>query len=259
MPKKKKKEIEAESKKLIEERQEALIQNPEQYLRDFAAALRQFLICHYPELDPDDPEIQDALKENFAGSTESVALTWKYNLSTPWDPACEEPPSPAITPPCREIRCQETPISLTDLRKGQINLGRQKVSGRYLILEVDLDKPQGLIEECVMGHIANRKKKIKVSGSLWEVVKVAEPRDADGRFVFPKMQVWKMVEGERRDVAEPKPKILWRLAEKLCREDGWDKSYDDFKDDPDSDDRLKIKYNALKNAYLRDKKIYFGD
>ena len=58
---------------------------------------------------------------------------------------------------------------------------------------------------------------------------------------------------------EPESKILRRLAEKLCREDGWDKSYDDFKDDPDSDDRLNIKYNALKNAYLRDKKIYFGD
>ena len=215
MPKKKKKEIEAQYLRFIEERQQALIQNPEQYLRDFATALRQFLIRHYPELDPDDPEIQNALKKNFAWSTESMALAWKYNLAAPWDPAGEESPSPAITPPCREIRCQETPISLNDLRRGQINLGRQKVGGRYLILEVDWDKPRGLIGECVVGHIANRKKKIKVSGSDWEVVKVAEPRDADGRFVFPKMQVWKMVERDRRDAAEPEQKILWRLAEKL--------------------------------------------
>jgi hypothetical protein len=236
-----------------------LIQNPEQYLRDFAAALRQFLILHYPDLDPDDQEIREALKENFAWSTESMALTWKYNLWPPWDPSGEEPPSPAITPPCREIRCQETSISPNDMRKGQINLGRQKVSGRYLILEVDLDNPQSLIEDCILRLVTYRKKKIKIFGPHREVVKVAEPRDADGRFVFPKMQVWKMVEGDRRDAAEPESKILRRLAEKLCREDGWDKSYDDFKDDPDSDDRLNIKYSALKNAYLRDKKIYFGD
>jgi len=259
MPKKKKKEIEGEHKRFIEARQQALIQNPDQYLRDFAAALQQFLIRHYPELDPEDPETQDALKENFIWSTESMALAWNYNLWPPWDPAGEEPPSPAITPPCREIRCQETPISLNDIRKGQINLGRQKVGGRYLILEVDLDKPQGLIAECVIGHLANRKKKIKVSGSHWEVVKVAEPRGADGKFVFKKMQVWKMVEKERGDIAEPETTILWRLAEKLCREDGWDTSYSDFKDDPDSDDRLKVKYKALKHAYFRDTKLYFGD
>ena len=40
MPKKKKKEIEAEYKRFIEERQQALIHNPEHYLRDFVAALR---------------------------------------------------------------------------------------------------------------------------------------------------------------------------------------------------------------------------
>jgi hypothetical protein len=259
MPKKKNKEIEADYKKFIEERQQALIQNPEQYLRDFAATIRKFIICHYPDLDPDDQESREALKENFIGSGESLILASHYNLGVPWDPTGEEPPVPAVMPACREIRCQETPISLNDLRKGQINLGRQKVSGRYLILEVDLDNPQSLIKDCILRLVTYRKKKIKIFGPHREVVKVAEPRDADGRFVFPKMQVWKMVEGDRKDAAEPESKILRRLAEKQCREDGWDKNYDDFKDDPDYEERLNIKYNALKNAYLRDKKLYFGE
>jgi hypothetical protein len=114
------------------------------------------------------------------------------------------------------------------------------------------------LNACNSRLVAHRKRRIKVSGSHREMIKVPEPRDADSRFVFPKMQVWKMVEDERGDTTEQEEKILWRLAIKLCREDGWDTSYGDFKDDPDLDERIKNKYKLLNNSYLRDKKLYFG-
>jgi hypothetical protein len=250
MPKKNKHEIEADNKRFLEERQQALMQNPEQYMRDFAEALRQFLTQHYPELDPDDQEIQEALKENFIWTTESMALARQYNLGVPWDPTGEEPPTPAITPACREIRCQETAISQNEIRTGQINLGRPKVSGRYLILEIDLDKPTNLIEDCVMHHVANRKKKVKVSASHAEVIKVPEPRVRNSSFTYAKMQVWKMVEEERSSMIEKESEILWRLAKKHCGLS---------QEDEDYDDRVKVEYKAIKNAYLRDKKLYYGD
>ena len=68
-----------------------------------------------------------------------------------------------------------------------------------------------------------------------------------------------MVEKLRGNDEEDEKVILSKLAEEICKKQGWDKSYGDFKDDPETEDKLKTIRKALKIAFERDRKLYFGE
>jgi hypothetical protein len=247
-------QIEAERKQKIEERQKYLLENREVYQRDFDEAFQQYLIREYPELDPEncDNRFNPHLKEEFTRGwpQEAKDLSLKYSLVPVWDPDGEEPPYPVTWNVVREIRCQDDRIWLNQIKKDSIiNLPPTKVFGRFLIVEIDLSRPRSQIKANLMGLVDARRKQVKISGSHHELVVPPEPKNKESSYTYKKVEVWKMVEEEREGFEEEHNKILSRLAKKHCGLS---------EEDADFDDRVKAEYKALKNAYVRDKKIYYG-
>jgi hypothetical protein len=158
------------------------------------------------------------------------------------------------------IRCQDDRICPDKIKKDSIiDLPSEKVFGKFLIVEIDLSKPKREIEADIMSLVDFERKKLKVNGSYHELVSLPEPRDRESRYNYKKMEAWRMVEGKRVTFNKPESEILSQLAKELCESEGWDKTYGKFEDDPDTDERVKVKRKALKTAYERDKKLYYGE
>jgi len=242
------------------------MESPEVYQRDFDEALNRYLARKYPGVDLDDCDerFDPGFREDFTTSwpKEAQELSRKYNLVPLWDPDCDEPPYPVASHAARDIRCQDDRIWVNQIQKDSIiNLPPHNVRGRFLIIEIDLSKPRKEIEADLMALVDIRRKKIKVSGPHHELVDPPEPRDRDKSYIFKPMEVWKMVEekgGINGINKNSEAKILSQLAKELCQQEGWDRSYGNFEDDPDTEDKVKAKRKALKNAYKRDKELYYG-
>ena len=257
-------QIEAERKRKIEERRKYLIENPGVYQRDFDEAFKRYLKRKYPypELDPEDCDnrFDTHFREGFPWSPEGRELSLKYSLNRVWDPDGDSPPSPVILSAARDIRCQDDRIWLNQIQEDSIiNLPPDKVFGRFLIAEIDLSKRRMEIKADIMALVDIHRKKLKISGSHHELVSLPEPRDRDSSFTYEKMEVWKMIEKKRENFNKSENEILSQLAKKLCESKGWDETYGKFEDDPDSEERVIVKRKALKNAYERDKELYYGE
>lgn len=264
-------QIKLDRKQKLEERCNCLIENPEVYRRDFDEALKRYLMGKYPEVDPEDCDIRldPAFREGFVKDwpQEAKELSIKYNLVPVWDPAGDDPPCPVTARAARSIRCQDDRIWLKQVQKNSIiNLPPRKEFGRFLIAEIDLSKPKREIEADIMSLVDAHKNQVKVSGFNRDVVPPPEPRNRDGSFIFKKMEVWNMVEGERQNINESEDIILNRLAHNICSNEGLYPTYK-FEgaqnnileaSDPLYQERKIAVRKALKNAYERDKIIYYG-
>jgi hypothetical protein len=218
----------------------------------------------FPEVDPDDRNVlvEPSLREGFLTNwpEEAQELSRTYHLVAVWDPDGDEPPEPVEVEAARCIRCQDERIWAKQITPDSIvNLPPHKVFGRFLLVEIDLSKPRREIEASVMAMVDQKKKKLKISGQQRELVTIPEPRDRDCSFIFPKMEVFNLVEDRRNKTDLSDSAVLTALARELCRKAGWDTTFGDFNDDPDTEDRIKTQRKALKNAYDRDRKLYFGE
>ena len=257
-------QIYAERRQKIEERRKYLIENPEVYQRDFDEAFKKYLKNKYTysELDPEDCDnrFDPHFREEFTWSPEGREFAIKYSLNRAWDPDGDDPPSPAILSSVRVIRCQDDRIWSNQIRQDSIiNLPPYKVFGRFLIAEIDLSYPRREIKADIMAQVDHEIKQLKISGSYHELVDRPEPRDRDSSFTYRKMEVWKMVEAKRGTSNKPESEILLQLAKELCESEEWDKSYGKFEDDPDAEEKVQARRKALKNAYERDKALYYGE
>lgn len=256
-------QIFAERRKKIEERRKYLTENPEVYRREFDEAFKKYLMRKYPEgLDPEDCDnrFHPLFRENFPDSPEGRELAIKYSLQDAWDPDGDDPPSPVILSSVRVIRRQDDRIWLNQIQKDSIiNLPPYKHFGRFLIVEIDLSYSRREINASLKAWVDFETKELKITGPHHELVERPEPRNRDSSFKYKKMGVWKMVEKKRGTFNEPEHEILSQLAKELCESEGWDESYEKFEDDPDSDERVMLKRKALKNAYERDKELYYGE
>jgi hypothetical protein len=260
-------QIYAERRQRIEERREFLIENLEVYQRDFDETFKNYLMRKYPEdLDPEDCDnkFHPLFRENFPESPEGLELAIKYSLNRAWDPDGDDPPSPSNFSSVRVIRRQDDRIWRNQIQKDSIiNLPPYKYFGRFLIVEIDLSYPRREINTDIMAWVDQELKELKITeletGSHHELVERSEPRNRDISFKYKKMEVWKKVEKKRGIFNEPENEILSQLAKELCESEGWDESYGKFGDDPDTEERVKIKCKALKNAYERDKELYYGE
>jgi hypothetical protein len=253
-------QIEAERKQKAEERRKYLIENLKVYQRDYDEALKPYLTSM--GLDPEDCDnrFDPESREKFTWSPEGRELAIKYSLNRAWDPDGEDPPSPAIFSSVRVIRCQDDRIWLNQIREDSIiNLPPSKVFGRFLIAEIDLSYTRREIKADIMALVDIEIKKLKITGPHWELVRRPESRDRDSSYTYKPMEVWKMVEEKRGTFNRPEGKILSQLARELCESEGWDESYGKFEDDPDTEERVKARRKALKAAYERDKKLYYGE
>lgn len=256
-------QLEADRRQKIEERRKFLIENPEVYQRDFDETFKRYLARRYPELDHEDCDnrFDPFFWEEFTWSEEGRELSLKYNLHRAWVPDGDDPPSPFIGSAARSIHCQDDRIWPNQIQKDSIiNLLPYKVFGRFLIAEIDLSsKPRREIEADIMGLVDIYRKKLKISGSHHELVSPPEPRDRESSYTYKKMEVWRMVEEKRGTSSKLESEILSQLARELCESEGWDETYGKFEDDPDTEERVQVKRKALKNAYERDKELYYGE
>jgi hypothetical protein len=256
-------QIEAARRQKIKERQKVLTENLEVYQRDFDEAFKKYLTRKYPEgFDPEDCDnrFNPHYREEFTWSPEGRELAIKYSLNRVWNPDGDDPPSPSNFSSVRVIRRQEDRIWLNQILKDSIiNLPPHREFGRFLIVEIDLSYPRREINADIKAWMNQETKELKISGPQWELVERPEPRNRDSSYTYKPMEVWKMVEEKRGTLNKPENVILSQLAKKLCKKEGWDKSYGKFEDDPDTEERVKIKRKALKAAYERDKKLYYGE
>jgi len=253
-------QIEKERKQKIEERRECLEKYPAVYRRDYDAALKTFLTGK--GLDPEDCDnrFDPDYREKFTWSPEGRKLAINYSLNRAWDPDGDRPPSPVILSAARSIRSQDDRIWSNQIREDSIiNLPPDRAFGRFLIVEIDLRKPKRQIEADIMGLVDYKKKKLKDTDFHHELVSPPETRDRESSFTYKKMEVWKMVEEKRRTFNKPESEILSQLAKELCESEEWDKTYGKFEEDPDTEERVKVKRKALKTAYERDKELYYGE
>jgi hypothetical protein len=260
-------QIYADRRQRIEERRSYLVENPDVYQRDFDEAFKNYLVREYPEgLDPEDCDnrFHHLFRKDFADSLEGRELALKYSLNRAWDPDGDAPPSPTIISSVRVIRRQDDRIWLNQIRKDSIiNLAPYKHFGRFLIVEIDLSYPEREINADLKAWVHQELKELKITeletGSHHELVERPEPRDRDSSFKYKRMEIWKMVEEKRGTFNKPESEILAQLAKELCESEGWDESYGEFEDDPDSEERVNARRKALKAAYERDKKLYYGE
>jgi len=240
-----------------------LKENPEVYQRDFDEAFKNYLRRMYPEdLDPEDCDnrFHPLFREDFPDSPEGRELAIKYSLQDAWDPDGDKPPSPVVLSSVRVIRCQDDRIWLNQIQKDRIiNLAPYKVTGRFLILEIDLSYPPSEIKADIMAWVDDHWKDLKISGSDRELVERPQPRNRASSYTYKPMEVWKMVEEKRGTFSKSESEILTQLAKELCESEGWDESYGKFEDDPDTEERVKVKRKPLKTAYERDKELYYGE
>lgn len=256
-------QLEAERRQRLEERRRILLEFPQVYQRDFDKAFQNYLKRAFPEVDPEDCDVlfDPDLRESFLTNwpEEAQELSRRYNLVPVWDPDGEEPPEPMEESAARYIRCQDNRVWAKQITPDSIiNLTPHKVLGRFLLVEIDLSKPRREIESSVMGIVDKKKKKLKISGHQRELVKIPEPRDRGSIFNFPKMEVFKLVADRRKKTNLSDSAVLTALAREFCQKAGWDTTYGNFDDDPDTEDRIKTQRKALKNAYDRDRKLYYG-
>ncbi len=248
-------QIYAERKQKIEERRKYLTENRELYRRDFDEAFKKYLMTE--GLDPKDDEnkFDPQYRKDFTDSLEGRELAVKYSLQQAWDPDDDVPPSPAIVSSVRVIRCQDDRIWSNQIREDSIiNLPPYEVFGRFLIAEIDLSYPRREIKTDIMDYVDQKTKKLKINGRHRELVDRPEPRDRDSSFSFEKMEVWKMVEKERQTQDEEEKIILWRIATDKTSE-----AKTDSFDGKEWNREVRRFYDALSNAYDRDKKMYYGN
>ena len=253
-------QIYAERRQRIEERREYLEKYPAVYQKDYDETFKTYL--SRKGLDPEncDTRFDPDFREEFTWSPEGRELAIKYSLDRAWDPDGDAPPSPVILSAARNIRCQDDRIWLNQIQRDSIiNLPPHKVFGRFLIAEIDLSKRRMEIKADIMALVDIHRKRVKISGSYHELVSLPEPRDRESSYTYKKMEVWRMVEEKRGTSSKPESEILSQLARGLCESEGWDETYGKFEDDPDSEERLKVKRKALINAYERDKELYYGE
>jgi hypothetical protein len=246
-------QLEAERRQRLEERREFLMELPEVYQRDFDAAFRKYLRRTFPEVDPEDCDVlfDPDLREGFLTEwpAEAQELSRTYHLVPVWDPDGDEPPEPVEESAARYIRCQDDRIWAKQITPDSIlNLTPHKVTGRFLLVEIDLSKPRREIEATVKVIVDQKRKHLLVSGSHRELIDIPEHRNTANRHTFNKMTVWQMVEQDSRKPEEDEREILWRLAKAKTLET------------TETSDEIKWRneerrfYDALINAYNRDKK-----
>lgn len=248
-------QIKAERKRKIEERRKLLIENPDVYQKDFDEAFKKYLMRKYPD-DLDFEGFVDKFaahfREEFPWSQEGRELAIKYSLNRAWDPYGDDIPCPAILSSVMVIRCQDDRICPDKIKKDSIvDLPSEKVFGKFLIVEIDLSKPKREIEADIMGLVDFERKKLKVTGSYQELVLPPEPKDRESSYTYKKMEVWGLVEKERQANDEKERTILWRLATAKTSD-----ATDSF-DEKKWNSEVRKNYDALSNAYDRDKKIYY--
>jgi hypothetical protein len=250
-------QISAERRQRIEERRKCLIKYPEVYQKDFDEAFKTYLAKKYPEgLDPEDCDnrFHPLLRKNFSDSPEGLELAIKYSLRWAWDPDGDDAPSPDILSPVRVIRCQDYRIGRNQIQRDSIiNLGPYKVSGRFLILEIDLTYPPSEIKADIITLVDDYWKDPEISDPYHTLVKRPIPRDRDSSIKYKKMEVWKMVNNEGRNYDVEDKKILWEIAINITSQ-----STDSF-DEKKWQREQRRNYSALINAYERDKQIYYGE
>jgi hypothetical protein len=264
-------QIEDERKQRIEERRRYLIENPEVYQRDFDEVFKRYLARNHPELDHEDCDYRfdPHYKKEFIEdrSDEVMDLCLKYNLGYPWDPDGDDPPDTFIGSVVRKIRSQDERIWLNQIREDSIiNLPPAKTLGKFLIAEIDLSKPRNQIKADIMGLVDRGRKKLNVTGSYRELISPPEPRNREGSYTYGKMEVWKMVQKERKNRNEPEGDILTRIAQQKCLTEGitplfkYDGLYGKIKEDKDPiyQERKNEIRKALNNSYERDKRLYYG-
>jgi hypothetical protein len=251
-------QLEVERRQRLEERRKILLEFPEVYQRDFDAAFKKYLQRISPEFDPDDRNVlvEPSIREDFliGWPEEAQELSRKYNLVPVWDPSGDDPPEPVEGSPARVIRCQDDRIWAKQITPDSIvNLPPHKVLGRFLLVEIDLSKPRREIEASLMAIVGQKRKRLQVSGSHRELVDIPEPKNPGDKHTFNKMTVWQMVEQERRTFEEDEKELLWSLAKAKTLETV------DTRDERKWSNEERRHYEALKSAFYRDKKIYFGD
>ncbi|MEM2890710.1 MAG: hypothetical protein QW358_05185 [Candidatus Hadarchaeum sp.] len=247
----------------LEKRRKFLMEFPEVYQCDFDAAFKKYLQRIFPDVDLEDCDLlfDPFYRESFCSDwpEEALVLSEKYNLLQVWDPDGEAPPEPVEGCAARIIRCQEERIGAKQMTRSSIvNLPPHKTFGRFLLMEIDLSQPRREIEAKVIAIVDQKKKKLEISGDTRELVRSPAPRDRSGSFLFREMEIFKMVHLRMRESRLTENAILTAIAKEMCMDEGWDRTYGDFHDDPDSVDRVTAKRKAIKNSYERDKKLYFG-
>jgi hypothetical protein len=251
-------QLEEERRQRLEERRKILMEFPEVYQRDFDKALQGYVQREFPELDPHDCDVlfDPDLREGFLTKwpEEAQELSRQYNLVPVWDPDGDELPEPVEYGAARVIRCQDDRIWAKQITPGSIiNLPPHKVLGRFLLVEIDLSKPRREIAASVMAIVDQKKRRPHILGSHHELVRGHEPRNTSARHTFHKMTVWQMVEQGRRTPEEDEREILWRIAKAKTIETA------DTGDERKWLNEERRHYEALKSAFFRDKKIYFGE
>jgi hypothetical protein len=221
MPKKSPSQIEEEHRRRRTFRQKLISDNPD-YRREFEESLRTSLMRKFPGHSVDSLMTNQDERRWFCESwpPEAFDLSKKWNILRPWDPLSDElleiesegPPAseskglaepeednlpePGIIPPVRVINFQDSPISLSQIRKGIIKLSKLKfingernirVSGirqgasepeviidepmkirrladftprRYLLVEIDLHNPKQQIRHLLRRLIDHYWKRI---------------------------------------------------------------------------------------------------
>jgi hypothetical protein len=257
-------QLDVDRRQRFEERRKILMEFPQVYQRDFDAAFKKYLQRTSPEVDPDDRNVlvEPSIREGFliGWPEEAQELSRRYNLVPVWDPYGDQAPEPVEEGAARYIRCQDERIWAKQITPDSIvNLPPHKVLGRFLLVEIDLSKPRREVEASLMAIVGQKRKRLEISGAHQELVNLPEPRNRETSYTYDKMAVWQMVEELRGEGGDDVKTILTRLAEEICKKQGWDTGYGDFKDDPETDERIKATRKALTNAYDRDKKLYFGE
>lgn len=254
-------QIYAERRQKIEDRRKYLVENPETYTRDFDEAFKKYLTKKYPEgLDPEDCDnrFDPFFRKDFPESSEGLELAIKYSLNRAWDPDGDKLPSPVILSSVRIILHQDDRIWLNQIQKNSIiNLPPFKHFGRFLIVEIDLSYPHREINADLKSLVDRETKELKItelnSGSHHELVERPEPRNRKSSYTYKPMEVWKMVEKERQTNDEEEKTILWFIASAKTRD------VTDSFDEAKWNRELRRIYDALINAYERDKELYYGE
>lgn len=263
------KRLEAERRRRLEKRQKILTQYPEVYRQDFDKEFKNWLACNREGLEKffgdnlDDPALAPKLRQAFVSqwSREQLKLCRKYHLARVWDPYGEKLPQPASENPVRPLHRQEERVWLEqiDPEEGTISILPYATEGRFLLIEVDLHKPLRELEAGFKALVNEERMQIEVSKInhktfRWESVPPVEPRDRGATCIYPEMEVFDLVNRElQHDSSKRVSTILSELAKEEAKKKGIDESDFNF------DDVCKKAYKALKNAYERDNRLYFGE
>jgi hypothetical protein len=265
------KQLEAERRQRLEARQKFLMEFPEVYQKDFDMAFKSYLQREFPEIDVSDCDLlfNPLWRRGFLESLpeEAWELCQRYHLLRVWDPDGDKTPQPVSENPVRPLHRQDERTWLDRVRpeEGVICIDPFKTQGRFLLVEVDLNKPRreiaasfdSLIEAERMKLLTYHKKRDE---TVYEFIPPKEPRDRSEACNYPEMEVFMLVEkAKMADPTKQLSKIFTKLAKERYKKEGWDKHYGDDLYDPPDVDRITGIRKALKNAYERDRKLYFGE